>query len=749
MDLLSTISLMVFMVYVFLGVYVYRLNPKSPVNKIFLFLSLSFAVWAFTFAFFYSAADKQTAWFWYNLSSLGRFLYPAILLNISLIFTKNRFFTEKWYNSLPLYIPVFIFLYAIITGPFITQDLVQVNAQWYEILITSTGWWFAYNSYYLLYDIAAIIIFLWWGYKSTLLREKKQALIIIVTGTLALTLGILTNTIFQALNIYLLPSIAQIFGLIFFMGIGYAIIEYQLLKVTFTVAAEQIITKITDIVILMNAEGKIINTNPQAENLLGYTEYELKGKTWKFLMPDDQDIEKIRNKLENLKKSYNNGQYNNQLLKSIEITLKTKENEKIPVKSFLSLIKDKYGIIGVLLVGQDLRQTRKLQYEIEEKIKAQKSARNHAERLEIINHIIISAHKTDDLPSLLEKILNSTLELSGFSSGGIYLLEENRQSAELMHGENLSPEYANQFQIIDASKDPFKKVITESKFTAGSYHELFSNNHGEWDFISAAIIPLIVQNQVMGFIILLSWDQKEFSVSQVEILESLGREVGAAISRIKTEDKIKRSLKEKEILLKEIHHRVKNNMQIISSMLSLQSSYLKDKDAIHALKECQGRIMSMAMIHENLYQSDTLTGIKFADYINRLTKDLFHTYNIDSERIKINIDADEIILDIDTAIPCGLIINEVVTNSIKHAFPDDAEGEIYIQMQQNPEGYNLSLKDNGIGLPENLNINNTTTLGLLLVNSLVRQLEGILEVKRNQGTIFLISFKKLEYSQRI
>src|SRR5690606_24718706 len=114
----------------------------------------------------------------------------------------------------------------------------------------------------------------------------------------------------------------------------------------------------------------------------------------------------------------------------------------------------------------------------------------------------------------------------------------------------------------------------------------------------------------------------------------------------------------------------------------------------------------------------------------------------------INIDADEIILDIDTAIPCGLIINEVVTNSIKHAFPDDAEGEIYIQMQQNPEGYNLSLKDNGIGLPENLKIN-TTTLGLLLVNSLVRQLEGKLEVKRNQGTMFLISFKKLEYSQRI
>lgn len=740
---------MVFMIYIFLGGYVFKLNPKSRVNRIFLLFSLCFAIWAFTFAFFYSTSDKQTAWFWYTLSALGRFLYPAVLLNIALIFTNNKFITKNWYNSILLYIPPLIFLYAIFTGPFITQDLVLINSQWYEILITNNGWWFAYNSYYLLYDFAAIVIFLWWGYKSTLLRERRQALIIIVTGVLALTLGTLTNTVFQALNIHILPSMAQIFGLIFFTGIGYAIVKYQLLKVTFSVAAEQIISKITDLVILMDPEGKIINTNPQTENLLGYSESELQGNAWEFLVPDDQDVEKTRNKLENLKESYNNGQYDNQLLKSMEIGFKTKENGKIPVKSFLSLIKDKYGIIGVLLVGQDLRQTRKLQHEIREKVKAQKSARNQAEKLEILNQIIISAHKTDDLPSLLEKILNSTLELSDFSSGGIYLLE-TRDIAELMHGKNLTPEYTKQFQKIDAEENPFKSVVGKSKFISGPYQELFSNNHGDWDFISAGLVPLIAQNQVTGFITLLSHDHEKFSVSQIEILESLGREVGAAISRIKTEDKIKRSLKEKEILLKEIHHRVKNNMQIISSLLSLQAGYLNDENAVNALKECQGRIMSMAMIHENLYQSDTLSGIKFADYIDRLVKDLFHTYNIDSERVKVNIDADEIILDIDTAIPCGLIVNELITNSLKHAFPDDTEGEISIRMQQSPEGYyNLSLKDNGIGLPEELNITDSTTLGLLLINSLIRQLEGELEVKRNQGTIFLISFKKLEYTQRI
>lgn len=755
MNTLSILSFAVLPLYIFLGWYIFNLEPKSPVNRIFLLLSACFSIWAFSFAFFYSAPDIQTAWFWYNLSALGRFFYPALLLSIVLFFTKNKLTTENWYYSLIIYIPALIFLYAIFAGPFITKDLLLINSQWYEDLITNNFWWYAYNSYYLLYDFIALLIIGWWGYNSSFLREKRQALIIIFTGVVALTLGIITNTILQSLNFYVLPSMAQIFGVIFFSGIGYAIIKYQLLKINITAAAEQIISKITDLVILIDPDGKIIKTNPRTENLLEYSASELEGKNWEYLihqspnlLVNSYDFTEAREQIRKIFRDPNEQDKSSWISKNLELSLKTKNGEEIPVNSFISVINDKYGVMGVLMVGQDLRQTRKLEHEIGEKIKAQKSSRTHSQKLEILNQIITSMHNIDDLNSLFKEILNYSLKLSNFSRGGIYLIDD-KQKARLKHWENLTPEYIDNFNEVDIEKYPFNEMIKESKFISAPYNELYPRNIFDWGFKSASLIPMISQDQVLGYIDILSEEQIEFSDSQIEIIESLGREVGAAIDRIKTEDEIKKSLKEKEVLLKEIHHRVKNNMQIISSLLNLQSGYLKDKAAVDALKECQGRIMSMAMIHENLYRSDTLSGIKFEDYINRMVKNLFLTYNINSEHIKLNIDAPDTILDIDTAIPCGLIVNELVTNSLKHAFPDGAQGEISIRMHQNAEGYNLIVADNGIGIPEEKDINKNTTLGLMLVKSLVDQLDGKLDVNKSNGTIFQISFKKMDYPDRI
>lgn len=749
MNIFSILSFTVFLVYLFLGWYVFNLKSEASVNRIFLLLSACFAIWALSFTFFYQAPDKETAWIWYNLSAIGRFFYPAVLLHIVLVFTKNNFFTKKWYYSFLIYIPALIFLYAIFTGPFITQDLILVNSQWYEVLITDNVWWYAYNSYYLLYDFIALIIIGLWGYKSSLLRERKQALVIVLAGALALALGTLTNTVLQISNIYILPSTAQIFSIVFFLGIAYAIIKYQLLKLTASVAAEQIVSKITDLVILMDPEGKIININSRAENLLGYSQSDVQQKDWKFLVQDSPETYIVQNRLKKIidePEEENKNQWDSKTLEMIYIT---KNRNSIPIKSFCSIIKDKYGIIGILIVGQDLRQTRELEHEIVERIKAQNSAKDHAKELEILNNIIISVSKSKDLITLFKESLNSILILSNFSSGGIYLLDKDGKKAQLEYWENLTPEYINEFKNVNTEKNPIKNVITGSKLISGSYSKLFSQHSHEGGFISAGLVPLMSQNQVIGVISIFSKELHKFSDSQIEIMESMGREVGATITRLQTEDKIKKSLKEKEVLLKEIHHRVKNNMQIISSLLNLQSGYLKDKVATEALKECQGRIMSMAMIHDNLYQSDALSGIKFSDYIKRQVNNLFHTHGISQERVKVNIDADDVILDIDTAIPCGLIINELITNSLKHAFPDEKEGEISIQMSQNSEGYLLMVKDNGVGLPEDLSAKNADTLGLLLVNNLVGQLDGKLEINQDHGTTFKIAFKKMEYQERI
>lgn len=218
---------------------------------------------------------------------------------------------------------------------------------------------------------------------------------------------------------------------------------------------------------------------------------------------------------------------------------------------------------------------------------------------------------------------------------------------------------------------------------------------------------------------------------------------------LKAEKELKKSLKEKEVLLREIHHRVKNNMQIISSLFNLESSYTTCAEEKKIFEDSQNRVKSMAMIHEKLYQSQDLAKIDFADYIKSLASVLFASYGV-GPNIKLIIDVGNILFDVETAIPCGLIVNELLTNSIKHAFPQAKNGKINIELHLNDDGdFVLIVKDNGIGLPKDINFKNTDTLGLQLVNTLVGQLEGNIELIRKAGTEFIITFKELHYKERI
>jgi PAS domain S-box-containing protein len=215
------------------------------------------------------------------------------------------------------------------------------------------------------------------------------------------------------------------------------------------------------------------------------------------------------------------------------------------------------------------------------------------------------------------------------------------------------------------------------------------------------------------------------------------------------EDNIKSSLEEKNVLLREIHHRVKNNMQIISSLLNLQTRYITDEKVVDVLKESQNRVKSMAMIHETLYQSEGFAKIGFSDYVNNLVTYLLQSY-VDRDHVKIITDVDvDIFLDIDTAIPCGLIINELITNSLKHAFPNITNGQIKIKLIRSDDRFILNVKDNGVGFPEMLDFRNTDSLGLQLINSLVMQLDGSIELKNDGGTEFIIVFHEMNYSKRI
>jgi PAS domain S-box-containing protein len=220
------------------------------------------------------------------------------------------------------------------------------------------------------------------------------------------------------------------------------------------------------------------------------------------------------------------------------------------------------------------------------------------------------------------------------------------------------------------------------------------------------------------------------------------------ISELKNaEEKIVASLKEKEVLLQEIHHRVKNNMQIISSLLSLQATHTGSEEAAEILKESRGRVKSMAMIHEKLYHSHNLSQLNIEEYLNNLVQDILRSYSGVSSRITANVEVEDVYLNIDTALPMGLLVNELISNSIKHAFPE-GKGDIDVKLELNGNEYILTVSDNGIGLPEDVDPFHASSLGLKLVVSLSIQLEGNLEVRRDGETSFILTFSELEYNER-
>ncbi len=207
------------------------------------------------------------------------------------------------------------------------------------------------------------------------------------------------------------------------------------------------------------------------------------------------------------------------------------------------------------------------------------------------------------------------------------------------------------------------------------------------------------------------------------------------------------SLNEKETLLKEIHHRVKNNLQLVQSLLNIQSTYIKDEYSYGKFRESIERVRSMALIHEKLYLSSDLSKIDFTEYLHSLANQLFISYNINPESVSVNIkmDANKKVMDLNVAVPCGLIINEILTNSFKYAFPDNRKGKITLyygskKITGNKWENTITVQDDGIGFPKNFKPEEMPTLGIQLVSTLVEQIDGKLEILKTKGAGMTLSF---------
>ncbi|MGB9979302.1 PAS domain S-box protein [Methanobacterium sp.] len=454
-----------------------------------------------------------------------------------------------------------------------------------------------------------------------------------------------------------------------------------------------ILNNVRDCVIVYDLQGKIIYWNKGAEAIYGYHEEEMIGKDIEILYLN-RDKCQFKPDLEGILKF---GEYNG------EWEGKRKDGSKVYVDVRETVMRDVNGkIIGIIGVSKDISERKKVEKQIK---------RSEAYYRTIFENtgtatIIIEEDTTVSL-------VNAEFEkLYGYSKEDI----EGKKSWR----EFVAPDYKNKIE----EYHNLRRI--DPKLAPRNYELKFVDRYATIKDLltTVAIIP----------------GTKKSLISLLDITDN----------KI-AENKIKESLIEKEVLLREIHHRVKNNLQIISSLLNLQTRCVDGEETVNVLKESQNRVKTMAMVHEKLYQSEDLKDINFKEYIENLVSDLFYSYGIKKGTIDLQIDADNLEIDLDTAIPCGLIINELVTNSLKYAFPGpNGKAVVKVELKKlQQDKLKLVISDNGRGLPDNLDIENVETLGLKMVTILVNQLKGTLELDRTNGTEFKILFKELESKSRI
>lgn len=281
---------------------------------------------------------------------------------------------------------------------------------------------------------------------------------------------------------------------------------------------------------------------------------------------------------------------------------------------------------------------------------------------------------------------------------------------------------------------------------------------GAVDYILTPVLPDVLRTKVSVFVELhkktLQVKQQADSLRRAhDELEVRVRERTAELAnanaalkveiavRRQAEGKVRESLQEKEVLLKEIHHRVKNNLQVVSSLLRLQAAGIKDEATAALFYESQTRVRSMALIHEELYQAGNLARVDFASYLRRLLPDLARSYRADaSENVELKIEAADVSLPVDRAIPCGLIVNELMTNALKHGFPNGRPGSIQVRLAAQNQQTTLAVRDDGAGFPQEMDFRQSRSLGLQLVCTLANQLGGTISLARDNGTEFVITF---------
>jgi PAS domain S-box-containing protein len=442
-----------------------------------------------------------------------------------------------------------------------------------------------------------------------------------------------------------------------------------------------------DMICASDKENFITEFNLAAQRTFGYNAQEVIGKPITFLFQSPRQWTQVYDELINGSAAY-----------AGEIASQKKNGEVFISFLSASVLKNDFGeVIGTMGVSRDISELKKT----EEQINIQAAKLNSI--IESSTHYIWTFNRDLNLTSFNDNYAQMMFRRYGF------MVEVG---THLFKGKFVSTPEHNDFWMI-------RSLAAFSGIPQNFETSFFHPDTGTTSWMEVFLNPIY------------GVDKK------VNEISGIGHDI---TEKKLSEEKIRQSLKEKEVLLKEVHHRVKNNLQVISSILNLQSSYVKDRKTLEILRESQNRIKSMAFIHESLYQTKDFSSINFSEYVTNLSNNLVHSYQNFEDQVDLDMKIQDVYLNLDIAIPCGLIINEILSNALKYAFPNNRSGKIHINLSHKDQEITLIIRDNGVGLPAHIDYKNTESLGLQLVVTLVDQLGGSIKLDRVKGTKFTIVF---------
>ena len=368
-----------------------------------------------------------------------------------------------------------------------------------------------------------------------------------------------------------------------------------------------------------------------------------------------------------------------------------------------------------------------------------------------------AAVNASDINDLCKRVLFGLVRAMGFDRGNIRLYDRKSEMLNpcAIFDESsetqvwwVRPHNIHDTHFISSLTAKKRIALFAPDITVHDIYSRFKGNLDRWKIGSFISWPIVdSEDNLIGVMQLLDKSVKSgFSYEDQSFFETVASMFAHVLEHKIAEERIARSLKEKDLLLKEIHHRVKNNLQVISSMLSLQLNNGQHRDFRELVRESQNRVKSMAMIHDALYRSLNLSAIDFGSYLKELSSYLLSSYGVSEHRVMVIVNAEGVILDIDQAIPCGLIVNELISNALKHAFPGGLTGRICVEFYKVATceyEYMLRVSDDGIGLPDGLDLDRSRSFGIQLVSMLTKQIGGTWSVvhDKDKGTSFEIRLK--------